>query len=75
MIFGHSKKGVEYRYLAKRRLLEQQQSFPGMDEGVELPFPTMGMRKRSYKIFGIVTNMDWACLQQAGRWRTDQLAS
>jgi hypothetical protein len=55
---GHSKKGPEYRYLVKRRLLHEQQSLPGMDEAPELPFPTMEMKSKSYKIFGIVTNMD-----------------
>lgn len=56
---GHSKKGLEYRYIVKRSLLQQQQSLPGMDETPELPFPTMNIKNRSYKIFGIVTNMDW----------------
>jgi len=57
---GHSKKGPEYRYLAMRRPLEEQVALPGMDEGVEYPFPTMRLEGRKYKIFGIVTNMDWA---------------
>jgi len=56
---GHSKKGPEYRYLVKRRALHRQQSLPGMDEAPELPFPTMEMKNRSYKVFGMVTNMDW----------------
>ncbi|MEE9591733.1 MAG: IS1380 family transposase [Thermodesulfobacteriota bacterium] len=56
---GHSKKGPEYRYIVKRRLLHEQQSLPGMDEAPELPFPTIEIRSKSYKIFGIVTNMDW----------------
>jgi len=56
---GHSLKGPAYRYLAKRRLLETQQSLPGMEDTPELPFPTMDMEKRRYKLFGVVTNMDW----------------
>ncbi len=56
---GHSKNGPEYRYLVKRRLLHEQQSLPGMGEAPELPFPTMEMKNKGYKIFGIVTNMDW----------------
>ena len=56
---GHSKKGLEYRYLAKRQILDKQQNLPGMNEDVakELPFPTMKIKSNSYKIFGIVTNI------------------
>ena len=46
-----------YRYLATRELLEQPE-LPGMERQVELPFPTMSMEKKRYKIFGIVTNRD-----------------
>ncbi len=56
---GHSKKGPEYRYLAKREVLDKQQEFPGMDRQIELPFPTMDIKSQSYKVFGMVTNMDW----------------
>jgi hypothetical protein len=56
---GHSKKGPEYRYLAKREVLDKQQELPGMDCQIELPFPTMEIKKRKYKVFGMVTNMDW----------------
>jgi hypothetical protein len=55
---GHSKKGPEYRYLATRELLEQP-TLPGMESQQNLPFPTMGMSKKQYKLFGIVTNMNW----------------
>jgi len=55
---GHSKKGPEYRYLATRELL-QQPALPGMENQQNLPFPTMGMNKKQYKIFGTVTNMNW----------------
>ena len=56
---GHSKKGPEYRYLAKREVLDKQQELPGMDRQIELPFPTMEIKNRRYKVFGMVTNMDW----------------
>lgn len=54
---GHGKKGPEYRYLATREKLEQL-DLPGMEQA-ELPFPTVPMNKVKYKVFGIVTNMDW----------------
>jgi hypothetical protein len=56
---GHSKKGPEYRYLAKREVMQEQRVFAGMDVQLSLPFPTMEIRGKSYKVFGIVTNMDW----------------
>ena len=56
---GHSKKGVEYRYLAKREVLVEQQVLPGMEQQLSLPFPTMELKGKKYKVYGIVTNMDW----------------
>lgn len=56
---GNSKKGPEYRYIAKREPLNIQKTLPGMDEQLELPFPTMNVDEKDYKVFGIVTNMDW----------------
>ncbi len=56
---GHSKKGPEYRYLAKREIVDKQQELPGMERQLELPFPTMDIKSRKYKVFGMVTNMDW----------------
>jgi len=56
---GHSKKGPEYRYLAKREVLDKQQALPCMDRQIELPFPTMDIKSRRYKVFGMVTNMNW----------------
>ncbi len=55
---GHSKKGPEYRYIAKRTVIRQQ-DLPGMESQQEFPFPTMKIQNVKYKIFGIVTNMDW----------------
>jgi hypothetical protein len=56
---GHSKKGPEYRYLAKREALVEQRVLPGMEQQLSLPFPTMELKGKRYKVFGIVTNMDW----------------
>jgi hypothetical protein len=56
---GHSKKGPEYRYLAKREVIVEQQVLSGMDQQISLPFPTMEVKGKRYKVFGIVTNMDW----------------
>ncbi len=57
---GHSKKGPEYRYLATREEL-QQPELPSMEKrDDEFLFPVVRMKERRYKVFGIVTNMDWA---------------
>jgi hypothetical protein len=55
---GHSKKGPEYRYLATREALKQP-SLPGMEDQLSLPFQTLDFEQVRYKIFGVVTNMDW----------------
>ena len=55
---GHSKKGPVYRYLATREPLKQLE-LPGMEVQRSLPFPTMQLRGQRYKVFGIVTNMEW----------------
>jgi hypothetical protein len=54
---SRSKNDPVYRYLALREPLEQPE-LPGMERHVELPFPTLSMEKKRYKIFGIVTNRD-----------------
>jgi hypothetical protein len=54
---ARSKNDPVYRYLAVRELLEQPE-LPGMEGHVELPFPTMPMEKKRYKVFGIVTNRE-----------------
>ena len=56
---GHSKKGPEYRYLAIREPMEEQLSLGGMEGEREYPFQTVKMAERKYKLFGLVTNMDW----------------
>jgi len=63
---GHSKKGCEYRYIAIRERMQEQLLL--VDEGErEYPFPTMMIEKAKYKVFGIVTNMDWDG-QELLRW-------
>jgi hypothetical protein len=56
---GRSKKGPEYRYLAKREVLVEQRVLPGMEQQLSLPFPTLQLKGRRYKVYGVVTNMDW----------------
>ena len=57
---GHSKKGHEYRYIAMREPMQEQLMLPAMDcEDRALPFQTLSMDEVKYKVFGIVTNMDW----------------
>jgi hypothetical protein len=57
---GHSKKGPEYRYLATREELKQTE-LPGMEKSDEdYLFPVMRMKAQRYKVFAIVTNMDWS---------------
>jgi hypothetical protein len=53
----HRKKDPAYRYLATRELMHQPE-LPGMEGKVELPFQTLTMEAKRYKIFGIVTNRD-----------------
>ncbi len=54
---ARSKNDPVYRYLAIRERLEQPE-LPGMEGHVGLPFPTMSMERKRYKIFGVVTNRD-----------------
>lgn len=56
---GHSKKGPAYRYLATREVLEEQLTLAGLEQDKQYPFPTMPMKESKYKVFGVVTNMDW----------------
>ncbi len=56
---GHSKNGPEYRYLATREVMEEQLPLSDMEQSRQYPFPTMPMKQSKYKVFGIVTNMDW----------------
>jgi hypothetical protein len=55
---ARTKTGREYRYLATREVIQEQQSLPGMSDQEEYPFPTLTTKNHKYKIFGIVTNKD-----------------
>jgi hypothetical protein len=57
---GHSKDGPGYRYVAIREPMQDQLLLPGL-EGYEraLPFQSMIKDRVRYKVFGIVTNLDW----------------
>jgi hypothetical protein len=55
---GHSQRGPQYRYLAIREPLRQLE-LPGLGGQRELPFPTLEMKNQRYKLFGMVTNLDW----------------
>lgn len=56
----HGKNGPEYRYLATREELKQAE-LPGMEKSdAEYCFPVMRIQNQRYKVFGIVSNMDWA---------------
>lgn len=58
---GHSKNGPEYRYIAIRERMQDQLMLPGLEEEeCEFPFQTMLKESVRYKVFGLVTNMDWA---------------
>jgi hypothetical protein len=55
---GHSKKGPEYKYLSNREVMIEQRMLPGIEQQLSLPFPTMEVKGKRYKVFGIVTNID-----------------
>lgn len=53
-------KEYKYRYIAIREELKQKE-LPAMEKREEdYPFPVIEMREQRYKVFGIVTNMDWS---------------
>lgn len=56
---GHSKNDPAYRYIAVREPLEQE-VLPGMEKEQALPFPTMEIDARRFKVTAIVTNRDIA---------------
>lgn len=55
---AQSKTGLEYRYIAVREELEQE-TLPGLEDCMELPFPTLEMSNKHYKVTALVTNLDW----------------
>jgi hypothetical protein len=57
---GHSKNAPVYRYMAIREVMGSME-LPGMEAPQQsFPFPTLQLNSQSYKLFGLVTNMDWA---------------
>lgn len=68
---AHSKNGPEYRYLATRKAIEEQLELPGIEKQLELPFPVMPMKGKRYKVFGMVTNMDWDG-EEIIRWQRER---
>jgi hypothetical protein len=54
---GHRMDAPVYRYLAIREPMGSM-DFPDMPQQ-EFPFPTLQMELQHYKLFGLVTNMDW----------------
>jgi hypothetical protein len=56
---GYSKNAPTYRYIAIREAMGSAE-LPGLELiQQQLPFPTMKIAFQNYKVFGIVTNMDW----------------
>ncbi len=53
-----SLKGCEYRYLAIREELEER-ILPGMEDQKTLPFPTIDLENKRYKLSALVSNIDW----------------
>ena len=56
---GGSKNAPVYRYLAIREVMGSME-LPGMESPQQsFPFPTFQVSSQRYKLFGLVTNMDW----------------
>ena len=56
---AHSKKAPVYRYLAIREVMGSM-ALPGMESSQQsFPFPTFQLNSQRYKLFGLVTNMNW----------------
>lgn len=56
---AHSKNAPAYRFLAIREVMGSM-DLPGMElSQPTLPFPTMKIAFQNYKLFGMVTNMNW----------------
>lgn len=57
---GRSKNAPEYRYLATREAIDEQQHLPGLDAQQHLPFQTIKLQQRTYKLHGVVANIpEW----------------
>ena len=56
---GHRKDAPVYRYLAIREVMGSME-LPGIEPSQQsLPFQTVQISSQRYKLFGLVTNMDW----------------
>ncbi len=55
---GHSRNAPEFRYLAIREPLRQR-VLPGCEDQSVLPVSTVPMQEELYKVFGVVTTLDW----------------
>ncbi|MDO8722258.1 MAG: IS1380 family transposase, partial [Syntrophales bacterium] len=56
---SHSKNAPVYRYLAIREVMGSME-LPGIESPQQsFPFPTFQVSSQRYKLFGLVTNMDW----------------
>ena len=57
---GYSKNAPVYRYMAIREVMGSME-LPGIESPQQsFPFPTLQVNSQRYKLFGLVTNMDWA---------------
>lgn len=60
-----------YRYLAIREVMGSI-VLPGMDSPQQsFPFPTLQVNSQGYKVFGLVTNMDWE-VEKLIRWHRER---
>ena len=64
---GRSLKNPSYRFLAIREPLAQR-ALPGLEQQVQLPFPTISLGEQRYKLHGVVTNRLDLAGDAAIRW-------
>lgn len=64
---GRSLRGPVYRFLAMREPLAQR-PLPGLEEAVQLPFPTITLGEQRYKLHGVVTNREDLAGDGVIRW-------
>jgi hypothetical protein len=58
-VIAFGNKAPVYHYLATREALADQ-TLPAMEDAqLALPFPTMSFKGVTYKLFGVVTNLNW----------------
>lgn len=68
---GRSLKGPTYRFLAVREPLAQR-ALPGLEEEVQLPFPTITLGEQRYKLHGVVTNREDLAGDAVIRWHRER---